>query len=362
MAWFNSSWGFRKQITLDSSQVPANQTDFPVLISITDSDLMANAQSDGDDIVFTSSDETTQIAHEIETYDNSDGSLVAWVLVSSLSASSDTVLYMYYGNSGAANQEDASTLWADYGAVCHLSEDPSGDAPQMADSTGNGNDGTSQGTMTSDDLITGQINGGLALDGSDDYIDCGNDSSLDTGATLTVSMWVKMASAMGNGIIIGKVDGELTDGWAIQIVSQDIFYYKNDSNASSFSNSNVVDDTDWHYLAATSNGGGTDLVYWDGVNVRDSGTGNSDNLDSTNSLKIGAIPSGTFQNFTEGSVDELRVTDSVRSANWLLTEFRNQNDPSGFHTFAAQVAQGPTPSHTYQHQSYNAAFYRSWSV
>ena len=87
-SWYNASWQYRKLITIDNTKVAANLTDFPVLISITDTDLRDDAQSDGDDILFTSSDGTAKLSHEIEDYDGTTGALVAWVKIPSLSGSS----------------------------------------------------------------------------------------------------------------------------------------------------------------------------------------------------------------------------------------------------------------------------------
>src|SRR6185436_6040761 len=87
-AWYatGGNWGYRKTITINHIKVPnTNQTDFPVLIDVTDSNLATNAQSDGDDILFTSSDGSTKLNHEIETYTSSTGRLTAWVKVPTLS-------------------------------------------------------------------------------------------------------------------------------------------------------------------------------------------------------------------------------------------------------------------------------------
>ena len=95
--WYNASWQYRKTITIDYTKVSGSQTNFPVLINLTsDSDLAAHARSNGFDILFTSSDGTTKLSHEIEKYTSATGELVAWVKVPSLSSTADTVLYMYY--------------------------------------------------------------------------------------------------------------------------------------------------------------------------------------------------------------------------------------------------------------------------
>src|SRR3972149_700500 len=120
--WY-SSWQLRKTITIDATKVSSGpHTNFPVLINLaSDASLAANAQADGDDILFTSSDGTTKLSHEIEKYGSSTGELVAWVKVPSLSSSSNTPLYMYYGNDAAASQQDATGVWSSgYEAVYHL--------------------------------------------------------------------------------------------------------------------------------------------------------------------------------------------------------------------------------------------------
>ena len=65
-------WPCRQMITIDPSNVSGELTDFPVLVRITDSanPLFTRTQPDGRDIVFTSSDGTTKLSHEIEYYNN----------------------------------------------------------------------------------------------------------------------------------------------------------------------------------------------------------------------------------------------------------------------------------------------------
>jgi len=64
--WFNTNWRYRKQIVINHTQVAESLTNFPVLISISDSDL-ADAQPDGNDIVFTDY-YGNKLNHEIEKF------------------------------------------------------------------------------------------------------------------------------------------------------------------------------------------------------------------------------------------------------------------------------------------------------
>ena len=85
--WKDPLWGFRKTITVDQTRVPSDQTDYPMLVSLTDSDLSAEARSDGRDIFFTEIDGITKLDHELERYQSGSGTLVAWVRIPNLTSS-----------------------------------------------------------------------------------------------------------------------------------------------------------------------------------------------------------------------------------------------------------------------------------
>jgi hypothetical protein len=167
----------------------------------------------GYDITFSASDGATQLDHEVEEYDPASGTLVAWVRIPVLSASVDTVIYVYYGYSGVTSPtENPTAVWDNhYVGVWHLKEDAvgTGAANLYTDSTANANHG--------DDFVSatgqaGQISGGQAFDGVDDYIDCGNDSSLDV-EYLTAEFWLDVNSWINDGGILAKGDNSYRQYW-----------------------------------------------------------------------------------------------------------------------------------------------------
>jgi hypothetical protein len=85
-SWWNINWMYRKQITINYTQVAGNLVNFPVLV-ITTMDA-SKIQNDGDDIVFTDND-GIKLNHEIELYDSSTGKLIAWVNITRLSSTTD---------------------------------------------------------------------------------------------------------------------------------------------------------------------------------------------------------------------------------------------------------------------------------
>jgi hypothetical protein len=119
--WWNANWRYRKTITINHLKVSGSLTGFPVLVSLTDSDLASKAQSDGRDIVFTDAS-LVKLDHEIESFNHSTGTLNAWVKAN-VSSSVDTVLQMYYGNPAASNQQNPTGVWdSNFVMVQHLSE------------------------------------------------------------------------------------------------------------------------------------------------------------------------------------------------------------------------------------------------
>jgi len=78
-----------------------------------------------------------------------------------------------------------------------------GSGTTAADSSGNGNDGTLNGDPQ---WVVGYFGGALEFDGSDDYIDCGNDPSLDL-TTWTITFWLKVNENKNyNGFVIKGLD------------------------------------------------------------------------------------------------------------------------------------------------------------
>ncbi|MHC4676304.1 MAG: LamG-like jellyroll fold domain-containing protein, partial [Planctomycetota bacterium] len=79
------------------------------------------------------------------------------------------------------------------GLVGHWTMDDNAANTTVADSSGNGNDGTAR-QYTRDLSTAGRIEGAFNFNGLDDYIDCGSDGSLDITGSVSISAWVKFDS------------------------------------------------------------------------------------------------------------------------------------------------------------------------
>ncbi|MGD9045326.1 MAG: DUF2341 domain-containing protein, partial [Desulfobacterales bacterium] len=340
--WYDSCWQFRKKLTIDSSNVCANLTDFPALISFTnDSDLAAGAQSDFDDVLFTSSDGTTKLSHEIEDYDSTNGDIVAWVKIPSLSSSSNTEIYIYYGCSSATNQQNASGVWDDdYVGVWHLTENGNGTADEFKDSTQYANHG--QGGEGDPLFVPSQTSGKVAnaqdFNNSDtkyDMIDLGNDSSLDiTGNQITLQCWVKhnITPAFGNWYGMLNHKG-WNNGYRILIPENSLkLNFQLPGSSYSLTSASDITAGGWHHLVATYDGSNMKL-YIDGTKDAKE-LAKTDNILSVppteNEVWIGHgdQPKDVAWSYEwEGQIDEVRISRIARSQCLIETEYFNINNP-----------------------------------
>ena len=112
LAWYDTNWNYRKQITIDHTKVSSTETNFSILVNLSsDANLQAHALANGNDLVFTSADGTTKLDYEIEKYSSVNGELIAWIRIPTLSSTTDTVLFLYYGNASASNQQNATGVY-----------------------------------------------------------------------------------------------------------------------------------------------------------------------------------------------------------------------------------------------------------
>jgi hypothetical protein len=353
--WYaDASWTKRKLITLTAGQISGSNSSFPVLISVTDASLAA-ARADGYDLLFTDGDGTTKLDHQIESFTQGTGALVAWVRKPTLSSAANT-LYLYYGHASAADQQSATAVWdTNYKSVWHLKESPAGVADEIKDSTSTANHGYGDNGMTAGDQVAGKIGGSLNFDGDaawGEYITTKHLFTDPALQTLTVEAWVKTATRSGKPI--AALEAGQWDDYAGASYDRQLSVTTNGYGAFTINDSSAkaaavtsVDITNgntgstWHHIVGTYTAT-TVKVYVDGVNT-DTNTASSAkafngywkiaaNLNAYNLGADGNTVSGWFP----GTIDEVRISDSVRSADWIATQYQNQNNPGSFITVSPE--------------------------
>lgn len=288
--------------------------------------------SNGYDVgFFTNSGCTIKVAAwEVETYVSSTGEIEAWVNNGTLSHTSDSVFYMCYGDGTISTFQGgtAGSAWdSNFIGVWHL---PNGSTLTANDSTSNGNNASA---LNGSIAAGGQVDGAASMNGTSNWISTPNSISLNIVNTLTISAWINVPS--------------ITSGY-VEFVRKGLPYYllatannvvwlaTNDNYNDGGAGAGVALSTGWHYYAGTVSIGVNTIIYKDGA----SGYSHNSNTSlpiSGDPLTFGSVEGGGTQ-FLNGQIDEVRISNSVRSADWIATEYNNQSSPSAFVTIGAETS------------------------
>lgn len=195
-----------------------------------------------------------------------------------------------------------------------------GSGTVAADDSGNGNDGTLYNMSTP--WITGRYNYALNFDGSDDYVDCGNDSIFNVSATnaFTISCWIRPNDLSSEQGIIGKMVGGswATATYAITITSNG--YVKiTVGNGSSYSTVSLPASCfsvgEWVHIAATYDG--HDLRGY--VNGEEKAS--NEDIDYTLASNAASLKIGQVYYYFDGDIDEVRLYNQALNASEIMTVF-----------------------------------------
>lgn len=345
VGWWNDSWLYRKEITIDHTKVAGDLDYFPVLISISgDADLAAHAHSDGDDICFIDSCNLNKYNHEIEHYDIAGGippttTLIAWVNVTHLLRTSDTILYMYYGNADCSNQENINGTWdSHYKMVQHMNETT---GSTLEDSTSNNNDGIKAGNAAQ--TSSGKIDGAYIFDGDGDYVNISDTgTSLDFIATqsYTFSLWVK-SNQVGICGTFSKGGQDSDTGYTLYPdtpADHETIFGPNVYTDSVPVEGPTVAQSTWTYITVTYRNEYI-TMYIDGA-LYSSGTWSGFHDNTTGPFLLGygnnELEPGDSTYF-DGTIDEVRISDIARSAAWINATFLSMNAPNSFYSLGSEV-------------------------
>ncbi len=318
-----ANWQYRKKITFDNTNsnlgvTSENLTNFPVLIKLdSGSDIdYSKIQDEGQDLRFSDSDGTV-LNYEIEKWDEA-GSSYVWVSVPQINSNSDTdFIYTYYGNSGATDDQNATSVWnSNYKMVQHL-EETSGTTTD--DSTTNNNDGSKVSSTEPSPTTSGQIGSAQTFDGLNDFIQTPFAPSGFT--AISFSVWANLTAVGSYPMVMSYgTNGDNVTELRYQGGSGYIEFVRRSDNVGVLGNANLSG-TGWHYFVGTTNGT-TFSLYKDGVLVN-SYTG-AHNINAATTLRLGQRSDGSY--FFTGSIDEARVADSVLTPAWVAASYKSETD------------------------------------
>jgi len=317
-----------KQATVNASDVPATQTNFPAYVDLSRLGIttLAEAQSVR---CYSDSGKTTELVREIVS--------ATQMHVKVPSLTSAFVLYVDYDGVRAdyavTDTYGRNAVWSDYRAVYHLNETVNTTSGGYKDSTGN-YDATGVSMALTE--VTGKLNGKAQdFDGTNDYIDLPILGAL---SNYRVSYWVKsddvttdqnVVSADSSGFDDSLLSGFTPETNAISTNDRIAAIHQNSSDSSR----TIVTDTvtlanaTWYKVVVEYDG--TTMTLFTGGTSRSTASKSGLSISNVDKWNIGQTQSTTVRRLN-GQCQEVRISATAKSANWETTEWNNQDDEAGF--------------------------------
>ena len=338
------AYGYYRSITIDHTKCgSANSTDFPVLVTGTYTYLKTVGNggkvesSSGYDIQFFSdSGLTTALDFERIYWNASTGFCVFRVRVGTLSASSDTVIYMAYGNAAVTtDQQDKAGTWsAGFQAVYHCEEasSPVSDSVAiMGDlSAANGSPSFAE---------TGKIHKALGFTGGSDRLTSANNTGIIGNAASSGSIWIYLTEETN---YYSFVDFGAASYHSCRLMAQyaagpfyGLFSYYDDTT-----DANYIGTGAWHKLSYTYDGT-TVKIYLDGTNTATQAS-HPGMTTSASQLYVGASFNISPWESLRGYMCNILVANVAWSASWETASYNNENSPSTFYTVGSEVGGSTT--------------------
>ena len=333
-SWWNTNWTHRSQILFSGNTFSGatNLTDFPVLIKLNSSNINYSfTQNAGQDLRFFAAN-GTPLAYQIETW-NEAGDSYVWVRVPSVSTTGTDTISMYYGNATALAGQDPSSVWnGNYSAVYHLNNS----GISIIDSTSNAITGTAVNGPVS---ATGQIGTDSQFDGTNDYINLGNNRSFLAGSSAaTLSLWVNPNSVSGDQGLIGASinnGGSASDKARFSIKlngsNVEVSIRADDSTLMKLTTTtNPISIGSWSYISVSVDlASSTVKIFVNGALQAATSSGSMASVAFPNSpsgiTSLGSRVDGN-KNYFNGQIDEARIATVAQTTAWQKAEYLNMTN------------------------------------
>jgi hypothetical protein len=166
--------------------------------------------------------------------------------------------------------------------------------------------------------------GSLSFDASDDYVNCGTDSSFNFGTgNFNVSCWIKTSSTSGSDWmgVVSKYNNNTSTGLWIQLNPSNRFIGFGWDGGTYHTSTTSVANGEWRYVSCQRTGAESVEIYVDGVLVS-TGIGANKSSDSSVSLDVGRIDiSGRYFN---GNIADVQIYGQSLTAGQILQNFNTQ--------------------------------------
>ncbi len=316
-SWWNGSWKYRKEFSLDATpsgaNIPGTAADVPILIrlSLGNFSYFSDTKPDGSDFRLIAGDDKTPLKFHIEKYDATNQMALIWVRAPQVTggAKSDK-FYAYYGNSDAEAASDGPGTY-DVAQVLVLS---------FGETSGKPLDGTAYKNnpdLSTAELTPASLIGGGAKFSGKELIRVPDSPSLRLvpAQGFTASTWLRIDQPQ-QSVVFALTDQE----HSLELAMDGTKLVARASLGGAPVTVTQPSDLalgQWHHVALTA-GAGQLTLYVDGVAA---GSAPVTLTELHGPFTIGS--DGTAAFFT-GQMDEVEVAKTARSADWIKASAQSQ--------------------------------------
>ena len=331
-SWWNNDWSSRKQIGLDGSVTGADiqetVTDFPLLLRLHTGNFgyFADLAENGKDLRFMA-DEKTATKHQVEKFDAINEMALVWVKAPRFQGGAATgSVWMYYGNQNAVDGSDSKGVYdVNQALTFHFAEGET--LPQDATAYGNH-------AIQSKSVIepAGWIGAAGRFDGSA-HIDVKASPSMEVKVEngWTFSTWIKIDAAQPSSVLMVAQESpnmlELNlNGTALKA------RYAGPNSTTVETPAANLQLGRWQHVAMVVRKDKLEL-FLDGASV---GSTPISLVPMNPALFIGGAD--TRPGFA-GLLDEVQVSNTARSADWIKLSYRSQSPDFNVLSFGQDESQ-----------------------
>lgn len=359
-----AAWTKYREVTINTTtsgggaDVATAQANFPVLVRLTNTsdatgaNVLSEALAGGADIRFTDSTGNTALAYEIDSWSATMAAI--WVRVPSVAGNGSTKVRVYWNRSGAPSASNGSGVFSasnGYVGVWHMGN-PAGGSAQTGVRPNSKAPGVNDATPVSlpaSSVVSGVIGLTDTLGGGGAHLSYGTLPAelFQEGGTATLSTWAYAPDAMSGWVqyfTMGNTEGGAGSGsmWlgrrgtgTNSIGAQNITESTNTGVVTAPNNALLP--AEWQYIAFTVNDQ-DHILYSQGAEV---GSSTSGPILASVERTANYIGWGTWSADATfpGKLDEPRVSNVARSADWVKLEYATQKPAATAVTLGATQAQ-----------------------
>jgi hypothetical protein len=254
---------------------------------------------------------------EIQNWDQINKTALIWVLIDTVFGNNSLqFITMYKGN--GQNTSGGQVVFSDFSGVWHMS----GNGSTESDISGNNNNGN-RVNLNQNNIVDGIAGKAVKFD-LYGYLDMGNNSSLQINNRITIETWIKVSSSSSG---IEPVVTKGNQSYSLNIDNAQNKFQMSIYNTAGQTRTVVSDSTynidSWCHVAGVFDGFNLNL-YVNGVRQTPvNAFGYQMISSSADPFRIGGNASNPTSGL-RGTLDEVRVSASSRSADWVKLSYESQ--------------------------------------